>query len=83
MFSVFNSAPSAEPYTLEKPRKLRSTSGIRHRSATAQRSRRMNFEEADQIDDDELNDDPVGAIKVPMFRCRPPFQPVLALKLTV
>ena len=64
MTSVFNSTSSPEPYTLEKPRtSLEDRNPAR--SATAARSIRMRFDEADEIDDDELNAILWAAIKGP------------------
>jgi hypothetical protein len=64
MASVFNSSTSPEPYTLEKPR-----TSLDERnpaaSATAARSMRMRFDDADEIDDDELNAILWAAIKGP------------------
>jgi YVTN family beta-propeller protein len=55
MTSVFQANPNLAPYTAAPPRialDLRNP----EQSATAARSRRMNFEEEDRVDDDELND---------------------------
>jgi YVTN family beta-propeller protein len=55
MTSVFQATPNPAPYTAAPPRialDLRNP----EQSATAARSRRMNFEEEDKVDDDELND---------------------------
>jgi YVTN family beta-propeller protein len=54
MFSVFNEGPSPQPYTAEKPRTPLDTRNPAN-SPTAERSLRMNFTNADDIDDDELN----------------------------
>ncbi|HWE00717.1 MAG TPA: alkaline phosphatase family protein, partial [Bryobacteraceae bacterium] len=64
MSAVFDSQSSPEPYTLEK---ARTTLDERNpaRSATAARSRRMRFDEADEIDDNELNTILWAAIKGP------------------
>ena len=54
MASVFQSAPDLSPYTAEKPRiplDQRNPAG----APGAQASARMNFDQADEIDDDELN----------------------------
>ncbi len=54
MFGVFAREPNPKPYEAERPR-----ISLEERNAennpTAARSLRMNFEEADMIDDDELN----------------------------
>jgi hypothetical protein len=64
MSAVFKSSSSPEPYTLEKPRtSLEERNPAR--SATAARSMRMRFEDADEIDDDELNAILWAAIKGP------------------
>ena len=53
MFSVFNNAVSPGGYTLEKPQiSLDERNPVK--SATAARSN-MDFDDADEIDDDELN----------------------------
>ncbi len=68
MFSVFDNALTAGQYTLEKaqvPLDTRNAAG----SPTAARSLRMDFHEADDIDDEELNGVLWAAIKgsgVPM-----------------
>ena len=55
MWTAFQSTPDARPYTAVKPqRKVDERNPAR--SATASRSLRMDFSEADRIDDDELND---------------------------
>jgi DNA-binding beta-propeller fold protein YncE len=64
MFGVFTSTPTATPYTLEKAQTPLDTRNPA-RSATAARSQRMNFKDADDIDDDELNDILWAAIKGP------------------
>lgn len=64
MFSVFNSTPAPGDYTLEKPRTPLDTRNPA-KSPTAARSLRMNFKEADDIDDDELNAILWAAIKGP------------------
>jgi hypothetical protein len=55
MTASFQSTPDAAPYTAEKPRVPLDTRNAPTAPAAAA-SNRMNFEEADQIDDDELND---------------------------
>jgi hypothetical protein len=55
MTSVFQSAPDASPYTAEKPR-VRLDERNAANAPGAQASSRMNFADADQIDEDELND---------------------------
>jgi hypothetical protein len=64
MFGLFAAAPSPEAYTLEKPR-ISLTDRNPAKSATAARSNRMNFKDADDIDDDELNAILWTAIKGP------------------
>ncbi len=64
MFSVFEKTPTTGQYTLEKaqvPLDTRNAAG----SPTASRSLRMDFHEADDIDDDELNGILWAAIKRP------------------
>lgn len=55
MSAAFATAPNSAPYTAEKPRIALDQ---RNPSATAAaaRSNRMDFSQADQVDDDELND---------------------------
>jgi hypothetical protein len=55
MASAFQSTPDPAPYTAEKPRRPLDERNPAH-SATAARSARLRFDEADEIDDDELND---------------------------
>ena len=55
MSASFQSTPDPAPYTVEKPRIPLDTRNAATAPAAAA-SNRMNFEEADQIDDDELND---------------------------
>jgi DNA-binding beta-propeller fold protein YncE/phospholipase C len=55
MTSVFQAQADPAPYEAVKPRVSTEDRNPAH-SATAARSNRMNFEEADDIDDDELND---------------------------
>jgi YVTN family beta-propeller protein len=62
MFSVFGSMPAGAGYALEKPQ-APLTDRNPAKSATAARSSRMNFKEADDIDDDELNGILWAAIK--------------------
>jgi DNA-binding beta-propeller fold protein YncE len=64
MFGVFTNQPSPEVYTNEKPR-ISLEERNPANSATAARSRQMNFKEADDIDDDELNDILWAAVKGP------------------
>jgi YVTN family beta-propeller protein len=54
MWSVFAETATLAPYTLEAPQTPVNSRNPQH-SATAERSSRMNFKEADDIDDDELN----------------------------
>jgi DNA-binding beta-propeller fold protein YncE len=55
MASAFQKTPDPAPYTAEKPR-IRLDERNPPGAAGAAASNRMNFEEADRIDDDELND---------------------------
>jgi phospholipase C len=59
MTAAFQSQPNAAPYAAEKPRisldEKNPAAGVPSGPAAA-RAARMNFEEADQNDDDELND---------------------------
>jgi hypothetical protein len=64
MFSVFNTAPSAGAYTLEKPRTSLDQKNPA-KSPTAARSMKMNFKDADDVDEDELNRILWAAIKGP------------------
>ena len=64
MSAVFRASSSPEPYTLEKPRTSLEDRNPAH-SATARRSMCMRFEDADEIDDDELNAILWAAIKGP------------------
>ena len=64
MFSVFNNAASPGAYTLEKPQTPLDARNPA-KSATAARSKRMDFKDADDIDDDELNEILWAAIKGP------------------
>ena len=64
MFSVFADATTPGDYTLEKPRVPLDARNPAN-SPTAARSRAMDFKEADDIDDDELNDILWSAIKGP------------------
>lgn len=54
MFSVFANAPSAQPYTLEKPQTSLDMKNPANTAAAA-RTAHMRFDDADEIDDDELN----------------------------
>lgn len=60
--AAFASSPNPAPYAAESPR-ISLTDRNPARSGTAERSKRMDFEEADLIDDDELNDILWAAIK--------------------
>jgi hypothetical protein len=64
MFSVFANAATPGPYTLEKPQTPLDTRNPA-KSPTAARSLRMNFKDADDIDEDELNAILWAAIKGP------------------
>jgi YVTN family beta-propeller protein len=64
MFGVFAAAPTPAVYTLEKPQ-ISLTDRNPAKSPTAARSNRMNFKDADDIDDDELNAILWAAIKGP------------------
>lgn len=55
LYTAFSSAPNPAPFTAEKPR-ISLMDKNPARSATAARSAQMDFDEADEIDDDELND---------------------------
>jgi len=55
MHSVFQAKPDLTPYTCEPPR-VSLTDRNPRRSATAERSRALDFRESDRIDDAELND---------------------------
>jgi len=61
---VFTSQLSPEVYTNEKPQ-ISLEERNPANSATAARSRQMNFKEADDIDDDELNEILWAAVKGP------------------
>jgi YVTN family beta-propeller protein len=54
LYSAFSSTPNNAPYTVEQPR-TSLTDRNPQRSATAGRSAQMDFDDADEIDDDELN----------------------------
>ena len=54
LYAAFSSTPNNAPYAAEKPR-VSLTDHNPPRSATADRSAKMDFDEADEIDDDELN----------------------------
>ena len=62
MYNVFSSAPDPRPYEAEKPR-ISLDDRNPEQNPTAARSERMDFSEADRIDDDELNDVLWRAIK--------------------
>jgi phospholipase C len=64
MFSVFTAVPNAAAYTLEQPQTPLATRNPAA-SPTAARSLKMDFKEADDIDDDELNAVLWAAIKGP------------------
>jgi len=64
MFSVFNTAPTPGAYTLEKPQTPLDTRNPA-KSPTAARSLRMNFKDADDVDEDELNAILWAAVKGP------------------
>jgi hypothetical protein len=64
MFGVFTAAPNAAGYALEKAQTALDTRNP-EKSATAARSKKMDFAEADDIDDDELNAVLWSAIKGP------------------
>jgi hypothetical protein len=53
--AAFAAAPNPAPYAAEKPR-ISLTDRNPAGTATAARSARMDFDDADRIDDDELND---------------------------
>jgi YVTN family beta-propeller protein len=54
LYTAFSSTPNNASYTMEKPR-ISLTDRNPERSATADRSSKMDFDDADEIDDDELN----------------------------
>jgi hypothetical protein len=56
MTAAFQSQPNPAPYTAEKPRISLEEKNPASTAAAAARAARMNFEEADENDDDELND---------------------------
>jgi hypothetical protein len=64
MFGVFADSATAGGYVLEKPQ-VPLTDRNPAKSATAARSSRMNFKDADDIDDDELNEILWAAIEGP------------------
>jgi len=64
MFSVFNTTLTPGAYTLEKPQTPLDQRNPA-KSPTAARSRRMNFKDADDVDEDELNAILWAAIKGP------------------
>jgi YVTN family beta-propeller protein len=55
LYSAFAKTPNNAPYQVENPR-ISLTDRNPAGSATAARSQKMDFDEADDIDDDELND---------------------------
>ncbi len=64
MFSVFGEQAAGGGYALEKPQTPLDARNPAN-TASAERSEKMNFKEADDIDDDELNDILWAAIKGP------------------
>jgi hypothetical protein len=64
MFSVFGEQLSAGGYAVEKPQTPLDARNPAN-TASAARSERMNFKEADDVDEDELNDILWVAIKGP------------------
>jgi hypothetical protein len=54
LIEAFAATPNSAPYTAESPR-ISLTMKNPARSQTAARSAQMDFDEADEIDDDELN----------------------------
>jgi len=62
LVGAFSNTADSRPYVAESPR-ISLTDRNPANSATAARSRRLDFDEADQIDDDELNDILWAAIK--------------------
>ncbi len=54
LYAAFAATPNNAPYAAENPR-ISLTDRNPARSATADRSAKMDFDEADEIDDDELN----------------------------
>jgi YVTN family beta-propeller protein len=64
MFSIFDNTASSKPYTIEKPQTPLDARNPAN-TAGAARSDKMHFEEADEIDDDELNAILWAAIKGP------------------
>jgi YVTN family beta-propeller protein len=71
MFSVFGNTPVPQPYTLEKAQTPLDTRNPAN-TATAARSARMDFDDADEIDDNELNAILWAAIKGPGIPAPPP-----------
>ena len=55
LYSAFAASPNNAAYVVEKPR-ISLTEKNPARSATAARSEKMDFDDADKIDDDELNE---------------------------
>jgi len=71
MGRVFNNAPVGGAYTLEKPQTPLDQRNSA-KSPTAARSLRMNFKDADDVDEDELNRILWAAIKGPDVPMPPP-----------
>ena len=71
MFNVFNNAPTAGAYTLEKPQTPLDRRNPAN-SPTAALSLKMNFKDADDVDEDELNRVLWAAIKGPDNPMPPP-----------
>jgi phospholipase C len=71
MFSVFNNAATLGAYTLEKPQTPLDQRNPA-KSPTAARSLKMNFKEADDVNEDELNAILWAAIKGPGVPMPPP-----------
>jgi hypothetical protein len=64
MFSVFANSATPQPYTPQKPQTPLDARNPAN-TAAAHASRRMDFDDADEIDDDELNAVLWAAIKGP------------------
>ncbi len=64
MFSVFGSTAALQPYTPERPRIPLNTKNPQN-TAAARKSAAMRFDDADEVDDDELNAVLWAAIKGP------------------
>ena len=71
MFSLFSDVAAAGPYTAEQAR-IPLTTRNPANTASAARSARMRFVEADEIDDDELNEILWAAIKGPKVQMPAP-----------